>query len=110
MEQVSQENRTKEVKKNNSISAVRIKPKAQKKLSSLLTKANKKDFGKRIKATDLIELALEMIEDSHIKKLQQGSLSNSDLLEMNFREYIKKNGKISKDEYLGILMQQNQSA
>ncbi len=110
MEQNKTENRTKETRKNNSISAVRIKPKAQKKLTALLSKANKKDFGKRIKATDLIEVALELIQDTHIKQIQEQSLSNADLLEIRFREYTKNNGKISKDEYLGILMKQNLSA
>ncbi len=110
MEQNKLENRTKEIKKQNNFTAVRISSKVQKKLSNILSKANKKDYGKRVLAMEIIESALDLIQDHHIKKLQENSLSNTDRLEIKFREYVKKNGKISKDDFLGILMNQSLSA
>jgi hypothetical protein len=33
--------------------------------------------------------------------LQQSTLSNADQFEMEYRDYIRKNGAISKDDYYG---------
>ncbi len=104
MEQVKKNNVTKGSKLKNTYSSVRVLYSTQNKLSSLLSEVNKKDFGKRVKANELIELALGLIKDDHIKELQNKSLSNSDLLDMKFDEHVKKFGPISKDEYIGILL------
>lgn len=106
MEQIKNENVTKPIKKMSNYTAIRVSKTVQKKLTSLLTKANKKDYGKRVKADALIGIALEQITDNHIKSLQQESLSNADLLEMKYREHVKQNGKISKDEFYGLLLKQ----
>ncbi len=106
MEQTENKNVTKLKKKSAQYTATRITHQAQKLLNNLLTKVNKKDYGKRVKSSVLIELALTLVNETHIKKLQNESLSNADLLEIQFREYIKKNGKISKDDFLGILLKE----
>ncbi len=81
-----------------------MKPETRKKLILELTKANKKDFGRRIKPDDLLSVALSLIEAHHIKELQEKSLSNADRLDRDYRSYVQKNGPISKDEYLGLLL------
>ena len=105
MEQNEVQNVTKEAKKTSNHTAVRISKPTQKKLASILNKVNKKDFGKRIKADEVIKASLELITDSLIKNMQQNSLSNADLLEMKFKEMQKKNNKLTKDEFIGLLLE-----
>jgi hypothetical protein len=86
---------------------VRLAQPAQKKLTQLLSKINKKSFGKRVKSNELIWMSLSLITDAHIRELQEGSLSNSDKLEMKYKDFIKANGPVTKDEFLGYLLSQN---
>ena len=95
----------KPIKKLSRNTSLRIPQDTQKKITLLLNKVNKKDFGRKLKSYELIDVALDLLNDHHLKNLQQKSLSNSDVLEMRFKEYIKKNGKISKDKFLGILLE-----
>jgi len=78
---------------------------ALKLLTQLRDKANKKNYGKVVQDSEIIAVGLSLIEDNHVKTLQEKSLSNKDRLNLNHEEYCKKHGKISLDEYLGILMQ-----
>lgn len=87
-----------------SASAIRVKSETRKKLVLELSKANKKDFGRRIKPDDLIALGLSLIEPQHIKTLQDKSLSNADRIEREYRAFVQKNGPISKDEFLGKIL------
>lgn len=105
MENVSEVKKPKSPKK--SASSIRVRPDTRKKLILELSKANKKDFGRRIKPDDLISLGLSLIEPEHIKGLQEKSLSNADRLDRDYRLYVQKNGPISKDEYLGLLLSPN---
>ncbi len=96
----------KQVKKSNNkvtTTGMRISKETRKDLARLLELANKKQFGKRVKASHIIVLALKLIGENHIKELQQASLSNSDKIEMQYREYVHQNGAISKDDFLGKL-------
>ena len=99
-------NVTKSANKTAQFSSVRLTSATKKRLSTILRGVNKKGFGKRVKASQVIELSLSLLSDHHIKQLQEKSISNADILEMRFREYSKKHGKISKDDFLGILLNQ----
>lgn len=83
---------------------IRVKRETKKRLIAELMKANKKEFGKRIKADDLISLALSLLQDKHIAELQDQSLSNTDRLEHQRKEFIKQHGPITMDAFLGRLM------
>lgn len=83
---------------------LRVKRETKRRVMQELAKINKKDFGKRVKADDLITLALSLVEARHVTALQQSSLSNGDRVEMLYREHVKKHGAISKDEFLGKIL------
>ena len=83
---------------------VRIRPKTQLLLRKLLTQANQKDIGNKIKRDDLLHLGLSLIQDSHISDLKNQSLNNADRMELLYREYVKNHGPISKDAFLGRVM------
>jgi hypothetical protein len=87
--------------------SIRVSNDTKKVSLALLGKVNKKDFGRRVKPNELIKLGLSLIEASHIQELQEKSLSNSDRLDRDYRNYVQKNGALSKDEYLGLLLSTN---
>jgi hypothetical protein len=54
-----------------------------------------------VAAEDYLGLALTLVTEEHVAELQEESLSNTDRLERDYREYVTQHGSISKDEYLG---------
>lgn len=81
--------------------SLRVRRDTRKRVLAELARANKKDFGRRVRTDELIALAISLITPTHISKLQDASLSNADRLEADFRAYVAKNGPIAKDDYLG---------
>jgi len=90
--------------KSDSYSPVRISPATRSILDQLLERANQKELGKRIKSEEIVALSLSLVNDQHIARLQEQSLSNADRLELQFRKYAKENGAISRDEFIGKLL------
>lgn len=89
---------------NISTTPIRVKRETRKKILLELAKANKKDFGRKLRAEDLIAFALTLIRPEHVAQLQETTLSNADRLEQQYREFVAKHGSISKDAYLGKLL------
>lgn len=81
--------------------AIRVRKELKRQIEAGLEKLNKKDFGRRIRAEDYLGLALTLITDRHVAELQEASLSNTDRLERDYRDYAAQHGPISRDEYLG---------
>lgn len=97
-------NAQKSAKKVANASSLRVKPETRKRFLTELVKANKKSYGRKVRADQLLSLLLTLLRPEHIQQLQQGSLSNADRLEMRYREHVKKFGPTSKDEFLGLLL------
>ncbi len=83
---------------------IRVNSQTREVLAEILNKVNGKEHGRNIKADDLIAIALSLITPKEIKELQEASLSNADRLELGYQKYVTENSYISKDEYLGHLM------
>lgn len=95
-------------KANTKISAknksVRISLENQKKAERILATANKKKLGRKIKLDHLLAIALDLLADEHIRKLQDQSLSNEDRKEQLRQRYIEARGPISRDEFTGFML------
>lgn len=87
-----------------STTPIRVKRETRKKILNELARANKKDFGRKLRAEDLIALAITLVQPEHIKQLQEATLSNADRLEQQYKDYVAKHGNLSKDAYLGKLL------
>ena len=87
-----------------STTPIRVKRETRKKILQELAKANKKDFGRNLRAEDLIALAITLLQPQHIKQLQEAALSNGDRLEQQYKDYAAKHGSLSKDAFLGKLL------
>ena len=83
---------------------LRVKRETKRRLLLELVKANKKDFGRRVRADDLVALAVGLVQPEHLRQLQEATLSNADRLEQRYQEHVKKHGSLSKDEFIGLLM------
>lgn len=89
---------------NASTIPIRVKRETRKKILQELAKANKKDFGRKVRADDLIALALSFVRAEHIEQLQESTLSNADRLDQRYKEFVAKHGHVSKDVFLGKLL------
>ena len=84
---------------------LRVRPETRKKVVQELERINKKEFGRKISLDRLVGLAITLIQPEHVKQLHDEALSNADRLELGYREYAAKHGPLSKDEFLGKLLQ-----
>ncbi len=94
--------------KKNIVSTVpiRVKRETKKRLQSELAKVNKKQFGRKVRLDALIDRAVSLLTEADLLNLQQASLSNVDRLEIKYREFVKTNATISKDEFIGLILTQ----
>ena len=83
---------------------IRVLKSTAKNLKSLVQKLNKKPLGKKVRIDDLLMKSLELLEEKHFNEIKDATLSNTDKLEFSYREYLKNNENISKDEYIGQLL------
>jgi hypothetical protein len=83
---------------------VRIGHKTKAKLEQLLRQANKDRVGRKVKADDLIALSLGLITDVHIAEICDRTRSNKDRVELLFRKLSKERRGISREEFLGMLL------
>jgi hypothetical protein len=88
---------------------VRIRRETKKKILTDLAALNKKDFGRKITVDDYVQLAIALIRPDQLERLKEQSLSNRDRMELKYKEYCAAHGKVSKDDYIGILLSTGQS-
>jgi hypothetical protein len=87
--------------------SLRVKRETKRRIQAELAKLNKKDFGKRVRCDELIGTALSLLTDQHLKAMQEGSMTNADRLEIQYRDYVKKHGATTKDDFLGKILAWN---
>ena len=104
MEQSTQLKTSKPKATNPATVGLRVKRETKKRIQAELAKVNKKDFGKKVRCDELIGTALSLLTEQHFKALQDGSMTNADRLEIQYRDYVKKHGATTKDEFLGTLI------
>lgn len=98
-ETITMENETK-----SSSDVIRLSRETKKLLVQWIRTANKKIFGRRVTADDLIGLSLKQLSLSLIKEIQEGTLSNLDRIEREYREYVNRHGPTKKDVFMGKLL------
>jgi len=84
---------------------IRVNAKTREKIEKLLEKANAKPFGRKIKASHLLEMSLSLVKIEQIKLLQEQSLSNSDRLEMLIKNASEGDPNLTKDDVIGLLLE-----
>lgn len=84
--------------------SIRVKKETKKKIQAEVGALNKKDFGRPITVDDYVALAITLLRPEHLDQLRDRCLSNKDRLEQRYREYCSANGRVSKDEFIGVLL------
>lgn len=101
---MSQELQTTKKPKPVKTDSLRVRKETKKKILSDLLSLNKKDFGRKLTADDYVQLAISLLTPDLLQKLKEKTLSNKDRLELKYQEYCSQNGKVTKDEFLGVLL------
>lgn len=98
------QHQVKKVKTEKTSVLKKLDPETGKILKLLKDKINKKSYGRSIRDTEIISLSLSLICPDHIQKLQESTLSEKDRLHIAHEDYVKENGKITLDQFIGILI------
>lgn len=85
--------------------SLRVRRETKKRIQAELATLNRKDFGRKITADDFLSVAIGLVQTIHLDEIKARSLSNRDRLEMMYKEHCEKHGKVTKDEFLGILLE-----
>ena len=83
---------------------IRLHKSTARQLRSIVTKCNRKSHGRKVKADDVIQKALLLLQDSHLEEIKSSTYSSQDQLEIEFKKYCQQRGSISKDEFLKLLL------
>ena len=83
---------------------IRIRKETKKKILSELATINKKELGKSVTPDQYIALAISLLTPDHVEQLKDQSLSNKDRLETQYKKYCSEHGKVTMDEFIGILL------
>ncbi len=83
---------------------VRVSIETRKLAEGIVKTANEKPTGKKIKLDEVLQMGLGLIQQGHIEKLQENSLTHEDRKEILRQKYIAVRGPISKDEFTGFMM------
>ena len=73
-------------------------------LRSIIAKCNRKAHGRKVKADDIIAVSVELLTDVHLEQIKRSTYSSSDQLEIEFKNFCKNNGALSKDEFLRLII------
>lgn len=96
----------KKAKQKPATESLRVRRETKKRILGELATLNKKDFGKSITPDQYVNLAISLLRPEHIQSLKEQSLSNKDRMEKRFLDYCAEHGKVSRDEYIGVLLGQ----
>lgn len=67
-------------------------------------KVNKKPFGRPVRDYEILAYAVRLLKPEHIVEIQEQTYSEQDRLNMAHENYMKDNGKISLDQFIGKLI------
>ena len=81
-----------------------LDPEVAKALTALREKANRKNFGRPIRDSEIIEVALPYVTGEDLKRLQMRTIRDKDRVNAAFSTYQKKRGKLPMERFLSLLI------
>ena len=81
-----------------------LDPEVAKALTALREKANRKNFGRPIRDSEIIEVALPYVTGEDLKRLQMRTIRDKDRVKAAFSTYQKKRGKLPMERFLSLLI------
>lgn len=92
------------LKTTQKMKSIRISLENQKKAERFLVLANKKKIGRTVKIDQALSIALDLLTEEQVKRLQDQSLSNEDRKEILRQKWADLYGPISKDSFTGVML------
>lgn len=102
--------KSKEVKatEKKQVALKKLEPETIKLLQTLREKANRKDFGRKVRDAEIIHQGLTLITQAHLEELKERTYTEQDRLRFAHLGYQKKHGKVSLDQFIGHLLKTQQ--
>lgn len=82
----------------------KLDPETARVLQILKDKVNKKAYGRKVKDSEILAKALSLVDAHHLQELQDATLNEKDRLHMAHENFVKQNGKITLDQFIGKLL------
>lgn len=90
--------------KEKEFASVRVKTETRDRVLAVVDRLNEKELGRKVIPDDVLAIAVTLLKAEHLEQIQMATLSNFDRLESDYREFVRRNPGVSKDEYLGKLL------
>lgn len=96
---MKQERETVDNDMGNSLTGVRVKAATKKKLDEILQMANRKKMGRKVLPDDVLSLALDLVSQDHIGRLQSESLRPSDKKTILYLKYKEDHPQAGREDF-----------
>ena len=83
---------------------IRLNKSTARTLKSIANKLNRKSHGRKVKVDQIVAKAITLLEVEHLEQIKEETYSSGDRIEMEFRQYCKRHGSISKEEFLAKVL------
>lgn len=84
---------------------VRVRKATSRAIRTVQSKLNRKQLGRRVTVDDVVTKALSMLTDESLEEIKQSTFSSKDHLELQYQEYCRENGQVTKEKFLEMLLQ-----
>ena len=84
---------------------IRVRKATLRSIRQILNRLNKKAHGRKVVADDVIFRALSLLQNEHFKEIKEMTYSSQDHLDLQYQEYCKQKGQVSKEKFLELLLQ-----
>lgn len=84
---------------------IRIKIQSKGKLDALLARVNRDRIGRKVKADDLVCFSLDLLTDAHLDEISTKLMTNKERVEILYRKLAKARRGLTKDDFLGMLLE-----
>ena len=84
---------------------IRVKKTTLRSIRQILNRLNKKAHGRKIITDDVVSKALGLLQDEHFEEIKKMTYSSQDHLDLQYQEYCRLNGQVSKGKFLEMLLQ-----
>ena len=92
-------------KVNYNTTPIRVTKATARTVRAIVNKLNKKPLGRRVTFDDVVSQAISLLQKEHLEGIKRATYSSQDHMELQYREYCRLHGQISKDKFLGLLLQ-----
>ena len=93
-----------EIKKTRRVFLKKVDQESAKVMAQIKERINKKPFGRKIRDSEIIAVAIKLVGPEEVAALQESTYSDKDRFNIYYESYQKSHGKLPLDEFLKKLM------